>query len=197
MNRTGSKKGRKLSEETKRKMSESHKGKTKSPEWRKNIGEANKGYQKFKGHVQTEYHRIVGGTKAALALKGRKATDEARKKMSEAQTGKVRSEETRDKIRRSLQMNEETRDYREIEMEKWRQIRKEYEEEQHKLRMAMIEEMANRKNKRLEDTQQRLEDLIKKYEDLAYKEEVRRLARETYEAEVEAARKKRYQTLSE
>ena len=68
-------KGKKLSEETRRKMSESKKGKSPSEETRKKISESNK---------------------------GKKRSEKTRKKMSESQKGKTFSEETRKKISERL-----------------------------------------------------------------------------------------------
>lgn len=71
--------GRKFSEEHKRKISESHKGKTLSFETKKKLAMANKG-KKRGPH-----------------------SDKTKQKMSIAQRGKIISDETREKIRKTLQ----------------------------------------------------------------------------------------------
>lgn len=91
-------KGFKMSENTKRKISESHKGTTMSPEYcralsealkgrtfseshRKHLSEANIGK---KGHPHTEAHK----EKMSLLLKGRTFSIDWRKKLSKAKEGK-------------------------------------------------------------------------------------------------------------
>jgi group I intron endonuclease len=74
--------GRKASEETKRKMSESRKGRV-SP---------------MKGKTFSEESR----RKISESLKGRKHSEETKRKMSETKKGKPRSEETKRKISESL-----------------------------------------------------------------------------------------------
>ena len=70
--------GKKLSEETRRKMSESRKGKKHSEEWKRNIGLTN-----------------------SRSLRGYKHTIQSRLKMSKAKNGHKVSEETREKISKS------------------------------------------------------------------------------------------------
>lgn len=70
--------GKRPSEETRRKMSESHRGKTHSEETRKKLSESNKG----------ERHPFFG----------KRFSEETRRKMSEAHKGKRFSEEHRKKI---------------------------------------------------------------------------------------------------
>ena len=91
-------KGKKKSEETKRKMSETHKGHTVSEETRRKIGEARKG-RKF----SEEWKR-----KISEAQKGHTVSEEHRKKIGEANKGlipwnkgKQFSEETKQKMRES------------------------------------------------------------------------------------------------
>lgn len=97
--------GRKHSEETKRKISESHKGKTLSEEHRKKISESNKRKirsEEFrrkisevgKGKKLSEEHKRKIGERN----KGKIVSEETRRKMSEAWKGRIVSEETRQKL---------------------------------------------------------------------------------------------------
>ena len=87
-------KGKKLSEEHRRKLSEAHKSRKRKPhsaETRRKIGEAHKG--KKRPQRSEEYRR-----KMSEAHRGKKFSDETRRKISEANNGKKRSEETRRKM---------------------------------------------------------------------------------------------------
>ena len=81
-------KGKKLSEETKHKMSESKKGKKLSEETRNKIAESEKG------------KKLSEETKKRISesLKGHQVYEEYKKKLSEANKGKKLSEETRNKM---------------------------------------------------------------------------------------------------
>ena len=98
-------KGKKLSEEHKRKISEGNKGKRRSPlseEHKRRISEANKGKK-----LSEETKR-----KMSEANKGKKLSEEHRKKMSEAQKGKKLSKETKRKIsevQKGKKLSEETK----------------------------------------------------------------------------------------
>ena len=70
-------KGHKVSEETRKKISEGNKGKTMSEEARKNMSEGRKGMK-----LSEEHKRNVG-----KASKGKKHSEESRKNMSEARKG--------------------------------------------------------------------------------------------------------------
>ena len=85
------KKGKPKSEETKKKMVESHKGKKLSEEHKKKIGAANKGKKR-----SAEARR-----KLREANKGKKLSDETRRKLSEANEGKKLSAETKKKMAES------------------------------------------------------------------------------------------------
>jgi predicted GIY-YIG superfamily endonuclease len=95
-------KGKYPSEETRRKMSEALKGNTRglghshiaSEETRRKISEAQKGNTNMLG----KYHTDETKRKMSEASTGRKHTDEAIRKMSEAHKGRVVSEETKRKI---------------------------------------------------------------------------------------------------
>jgi hypothetical protein len=76
------------SEETRKKLSEASKGKTHTLEARKKISEANK------GHVVTEETR----KKLSEAHKGRKVSEEVRRQMSKDRKGRSLTEETKRKI---------------------------------------------------------------------------------------------------
>lgn len=80
------------SEETKRKMSESHKGMALSEETRRKISEAKKGKQ------------LSGETKQKIseANKGKQFSEEAKQKMSESHKGKCHSEETKQKMSEAI-----------------------------------------------------------------------------------------------
>ena len=88
--------GKVLSEETKKKMSESHKGHLVSEETRRKIGEKHKGLrhteearrkmsESLKGRVLTEEHK----RKMSEALKGRPLSEEHKRKVSEAKKGEL------------------------------------------------------------------------------------------------------------
>ena len=77
-----------MSEETKRKISESQKGKTLSSEHKQKIGKSNKGK---KQSPQTKKKR-------SLSMLGKKASDETRNKISIGNKGKHVSDETRKKL---------------------------------------------------------------------------------------------------
>lgn len=83
-----------MSEETKRKMSESLKGRTPSEETRKKLSET------AKGRIRSEETR----KKLSEAMKGntwnigRKHSEESRKKMSELAKGRIHTEETKKKM---------------------------------------------------------------------------------------------------
>ena len=94
------KKGKVLTEEHRRKLSESQKGHLVSDETRKKLSEANK------GKVLSEEHK----RKIREAM--RNISDEARRRMSEANKGKVLTEEHKRKMSESLKgrvCSEETR----------------------------------------------------------------------------------------
>ena len=69
--------GKRHSEETRKKMSESRKGKPKTEEWKKKIGESNKGKK------MSEEARI----KVSEARKGKHLSEEHKKKLSEVNKG--------------------------------------------------------------------------------------------------------------
>ena len=83
-----SQKGRVVSEESRRKIGEAHKGKVVSEETRRKLSES------LKGIKRSEEHR----RKIGEAQKGRVFSDETKKKISESKMGKVITEETRRKI---------------------------------------------------------------------------------------------------
>ncbi len=84
-------KGKKMSEETKKKLSEANKGKKLSEETKKKIIEFHKG-NKGKKHSEETKKKI------SEANKGKKHSEETKKKMIEAHKGKKQSEETKKKI---------------------------------------------------------------------------------------------------
>ena len=84
-------KGKHFSEETKRKMSESHKGIGRSEEWRRKQSEAHKG--KKRGPMSEEQKK-----KISEAHKGYHHSEEVRKKISESHKGKSFSDETKRKM---------------------------------------------------------------------------------------------------
>ena len=92
------------SEETKRKLSETHKGKRLSEEIRKKMSESKKGNSNRKG----KHHSEEARKKLSEACKGRRLSEETRKKISESKKGnsnrkgKHHSEETRKKMSESL-----------------------------------------------------------------------------------------------
>lgn len=75
----GANKGKHLSEETKRKLSESHKGNHPSEETRRKMSEMRKGKK----------HSEEWARKISEAQKGRKLSEEHRRKLSEAHKGKT------------------------------------------------------------------------------------------------------------
>ena len=88
-------KGKRISEEVKKKISEAEKGKKVSEESKKKISEAKKG----KHH--TEEHK----KKLSEAQKGKHHSDESKKKMSEAKKGKRHSEEHKKKLSEAMKGN--------------------------------------------------------------------------------------------
>jgi len=91
-------KGKFHSEETKRKMSEAHKGRIISEEWRKQLSKANKGKrhseesikrmsETLKGHGVSEEIRKKIGLSNSIALRGRKLSEECKRKLSELNKG--------------------------------------------------------------------------------------------------------------
>ena len=92
-------KGRHLSEEHKKKVSEALEGKPKSEETRKKISEARKG--KCAGEDNPMYgkhHSAETLQKMSDAKKGKHASEETRKKMSESRKGKPKTKEWRKKL---------------------------------------------------------------------------------------------------
>ena len=83
-----------FSEETRRKMSESHKGKTLSEEHRRKISEAGKG-RKFSAEQRRKISESLSRNHPKFC---EERYTETRRKMSEAKKGKLRSAETRRKI---------------------------------------------------------------------------------------------------
>jgi hypothetical protein len=80
--------GKKLSEETKNKISEAHKGKKMKPfteEHKRKLSEANKGKHNVAGHVQTEEEK----RKRSQTLLGHKLSDESKLKISMKNKGNV------------------------------------------------------------------------------------------------------------
>ena len=90
-------KGQKLSEETKKKMSEAHKGKKFSEEHKKKLSEAKKDNQAFKG----KHHSEEARKKISKGHKGIKLCEEHKKKISESKKGKELSEEHKKNISKS------------------------------------------------------------------------------------------------
>lgn len=92
-------KGKNLSEEVKKKISEANKGKHPSAETRNKISEAKKG--KCTGENSSMYgrhHSAESIQKMSDAKKGKRASEETRKKMSESRKGKPKTEEWKKKI---------------------------------------------------------------------------------------------------
>ena len=88
-------KGKTLSEEHKRKISEAHKGKTFSEEHKRKISEAQKGEKHyFYGKTHTEEHK----RKISEAHKGKTLSEESKRKISEAHKGRPKSEEHKRKM---------------------------------------------------------------------------------------------------
>lgn len=97
--------GRALTEEHRKKLSDSHKGKTLSDSNKAAIAFANIGRK----HSDEAKKKMSDAAKSRspelmknLDSTGRKATDEAKENMRKAQTGKVKSEEAKAKLRASL-----------------------------------------------------------------------------------------------
>lgn len=84
-------KGRKLSEETKKKISESNKGRKLSEETKRKISEASKGKKMSEEARQ----------KMSEANKGKVLSEDTRRKISESNTGKKMSEEARQKMKQN------------------------------------------------------------------------------------------------
>ena len=88
-------KGKRLSEETKKKMSESHKGKILSEEHKKNLSKNHKG-------MKGKHHSEETKKKLSESLKGRKISEEQREKFlknyKKGMKGNHHSEETKKKI---------------------------------------------------------------------------------------------------
>jgi len=94
--------GRKLSEETKQKISKSNKGRIITEETKQKLSKAHK------GKVKTEEARL----KISKLQKGRKYSEEAKLNMSKAQKGRIITEEARLKISNKLKgqkLSEETK----------------------------------------------------------------------------------------
>lgn len=92
-------KGKKFSEETKRKMSKSlkgRKGKSPSEETRAKLSRATKGRPKS---VETRRRMSIARKGRKIPNKGHKISNETRKNMAKAQTGKIQSQETINKRR--------------------------------------------------------------------------------------------------
>jgi len=85
-------KGRKFSEESKKKISESNKGKPKSEEARKNMSLGGKGKKLSKEHIE----------KIRIANKDFRHSEESKKKISNTLKGHKQSEETKRKISNSM-----------------------------------------------------------------------------------------------
>ena len=105
-----------VSEETRKKMSESHKGKHVSPEtWRK-LSESRKGAKNprygLPGTMKGKCHSDESKKKMSEAKKGRTLSEEHKRKLSEARKGRHFSEEHKRKISEALKgkhVSEETR----------------------------------------------------------------------------------------
>lgn len=95
-------KGRKCSEETKKKLSEAGKGRVFTEEHRKHLSEANKGRPKTEEQVK-QHSEFMKGNTYGRGNKGKKRppyTEETKAKLREANLGKIVSEETKEKLRR-------------------------------------------------------------------------------------------------
>ena len=79
-----SEKGKKLSEETRRKLSESHKGKSNSEEQKKKISAALKG----RSHSKEHNRKVSEALKGNVNSKGKHRTEETKNKISKARKGK-------------------------------------------------------------------------------------------------------------
>ena len=107
-------KGKQLSEETKRKLSESHKGRTFSEEWKKKLSEANKGNKNMLG----KHHSDETKRKISEAKRGKHLSDEHKRKISEKLKGKHHSDEHKRKIREAEKYEKELLSIIEEECEK-------------------------------------------------------------------------------
>ena len=87
--------GRKLSEETRKKMSKVKKDKKHSEETRKKIGESKRGNKNMLGKKHSEESKKLMSEKA----KGKVISEETKKKISESKRGTIVSEETKIKLR--------------------------------------------------------------------------------------------------
>ena len=84
----GPNKGKKFSEETRKKLSEAHKGKKLSEETRKKLSEGHKGKQAGEKHPMYGRHRSEETLKKiSETMKGKPKSDGARRKMSAAKKG--------------------------------------------------------------------------------------------------------------
>lgn len=92
-----SNKGRVFSEEHKRKLSNAGKGRICSKETRKKLSEANKGQNNWLGKKHSEEAK----NKISEAKKGVKLSEETKKKLSVIRTGRLLSEAIKQKIRQS------------------------------------------------------------------------------------------------
>lgn len=88
-------KGKKVSEETRRRLSESHKGK---PSWSKGKKLSEEIRRKLSEAAKRRKHSEETRRKIAETLKGRRLSEEHRRKISEAQKGKKMSESARRKM---------------------------------------------------------------------------------------------------
>lgn len=115
------------SEETKRKMSESHKGKKHSEETRKKISESNKG----KRHSDESYKRASEKMKGRTPwCKGKKMNDSFRKKCGESHKGKAPWNKGKKWDDEMKQKAEEVRKaYRKSGRKDWNAFQKEYAED--------------------------------------------------------------------
>ncbi len=99
------KKGSKMTEEQRKRLSESHKGNYPSEETRRKKSESMKGKNRYKRTEETK-RKLSEAHKGKPAWnkdmigfnKGRKLSDETKKKLSESHKGKTASEETRKKL---------------------------------------------------------------------------------------------------
>lgn len=98
-----------ISEDTRRKMSETKKGKKLSEEHRRKIGKANKGNKNHSGHKHSE------DTRKKLSEATKKQSEDTRRKKSKAQKGKKQTEETRRKISEALKGNKNSSGYKHSE----------------------------------------------------------------------------------
>ncbi len=89
--------GKHLSEETKRKISESKKGLPLSEEHKEKVRQAMLGREFTEEHKQKLRESNIG--KPHLKARGIKRTEEHKQKISKAHSGKIVSEETREKLR--------------------------------------------------------------------------------------------------